>query len=376
MFSATIGQRLKLARQQMGLSTRAAAEIVSRAAPVSHATLANYENGKTQPDMAILAVLSRCYEVDLNWFFSKPSSFSGLRYRRLKSRVPIQQKERFEALSQRWLSAYRSLERHLEKPLKGHIELGKFRGANPTEAANVLRRDLKLDSDGTDPPPVSSVVQVIRLCGIRLIELDAVDGIDGLAARLDHEPTIIINGNVSNDRYRMDMAHELGHHLLGHCDEVSKLNDELADEEAYEFAMSLLLPDVQLRKALKGFSMVRLFEYKLRFGISLSSMIFQGQKRGLIPESLARRVWIEFAKRGYKKKEPGEVPSDRPTRFEQLIEFAVMKGSGYDEISRVTGIPQRDLKDRVSYVLRQMGVSSGGGEENLAVEPPRMRIVR
>ena len=176
-----------------------------------------------------------------------------------------------------------------------------------------VRRELGV----SEQEPISSIVEVLERFGIRVLEVATDLKIDGLAAKYDAEYVVALNRSVSNDRTRFNAAHELGHILYGDC-ETDEAASKETEQRAFEFASFLLLPNNQLKRAFEGQSMVRLVQYKERFGISLAAMVYRAEKLGFIPKATAKKLWLEFSRRGWRTNEPGEVRPDRATRFEQL----------------------------------------------------------
>src|SRR5713226_4506168 len=117
----SLARKLKAARSLTGMSTRTVARKLMRRFPISHATIANYESGRTVPPMDVLAALADLYERPLNWFMERGRSLTGVRYRNLKSRVRVAELHRFEADVQRWVDAYVALEGRLNRLLKPTI---------------------------------------------------------------------------------------------------------------------------------------------------------------------------------------------------------------------------------------------------------------
>lgn len=63
MYRETFPQRLKLARKQTGFTQTE----VGKELNIPQSTLANYESGRTEPDIETLAKLIDFYEVNANW---------------------------------------------------------------------------------------------------------------------------------------------------------------------------------------------------------------------------------------------------------------------------------------------------------------------
>src|SRR5688572_15252313 len=92
-----LAEKLRQARLGTGCSTRVIAERVSPRVRISHATIANYEAGRSHPTMDVLAALAVVYERPLNWFLSKSVTLRNIRYRNRKSRVKQTELARYEA---------------------------------------------------------------------------------------------------------------------------------------------------------------------------------------------------------------------------------------------------------------------------------------
>jgi Zn-dependent peptidase ImmA (M78 family)/transcriptional regulator with XRE-family HTH domain len=353
----SLAEKLSTARALTGMSTRTVAEKLKKRFPISHATIANYESGRSVPPMDVLAALADLYERPLTWFLERGRSLSGVRYRNLKSRVRINDLHRFEADVQRWVDAYVAIEARLKQPLKRTII--DFESKPDTEASDLarqVRHRLKLD----EVDPIPSVVEVLEKFGIRVLENPTELRIDGLAAKYDGEYIVVLNPTVSNDRGRLNAAHELAHVLLGDCDKEGESKE--SEQRAFDFGSHLLLPNSQLKRAFEGRSMVRLVQFKERYGISLAAMVYRAEKLGFIPKSTAKTLWIEFARRGWKTNEPGRVRPDRATRFEQMIDEVLASGRmSLKEVADLCGVRPEAIRERLNLA---MGISEDYASED------------
>lgn len=339
----TLGERLKRARTGKGWSTRAVAEMLSPRITVSHATIANYEKNATRPPIDVMMAFARIYERPMNWFLGQGAALAGVRYRNLKSKVGVKDRHRFEGECQRWFDAYIAIESHLGDALEADLEFEVRPDEAPAKAASRLRSLLNLDEDDRVP----SVCDVLQRLGCRVMEIETDLAIDGLAARLGDEDVVMLNCSVSNDRARMDAAHELAHVVSGDCRDGEESKEE--EKAAFEFASHFLLTSTMLREAFKRKSVVELFRFKSRFGISAAAMLYRAQAERLIKESQAKMLWIEFAKRGWKAREPGQVWPDRATRFEAIIDEAIVGGKAtLGTLAEVAGVREDELRRRLA----------------------------
>ena len=120
-----LARRLREARREAGLSTRAVAAKLPRRFAVSHATVASYENGTTVPPIDVLGAFADFYKRPLNWFLENRDTLGGFRFRNLRSRVPLAERRQFEAVASKWADAYLNLDRFLRAGRLRHSQVVK-----------------------------------------------------------------------------------------------------------------------------------------------------------------------------------------------------------------------------------------------------------
>jgi transcriptional regulator with XRE-family HTH domain len=101
-----LARRLREARREVGLSTRAVASQLPRRFAVSHATIASYENGTTVPPIDVLGALADFYKRTLNWFLDSRDIIGSFRYWNLRARTPLADRRQFAAQAGKWAEAY------------------------------------------------------------------------------------------------------------------------------------------------------------------------------------------------------------------------------------------------------------------------------
>ena len=368
--------KLRQARLATGNSTRKVAEKVAKRVKVSHTTLANYEAGRSQPTMDVLVALASLYDRPLNWFLGESFTLRNIRYRNRKSRVKLGDLARYEAHAVKWLQAYRALEDTLDQPLKGDLADFHFEdGESGADAAQRLRAKINLDAS----EKITSVADLLERLGVRAIELPtelAVDGLAALAVGDDEEYVVALNSTVSSDRARLNAAHEVGHVLAGDCDSDDIDNRGPNEDRAFDFASHLLLTDEMLRVAFAEKSMVRLVQFKERFGISVAAMIYRARDLGLISETVAKRIWMEINRRGWKQNEPGCVAEDRSVRFERLLDAALLEEKlTLDQAAELSGVRSDELRERHEWALGLVAWRSDPYIKTNGQEQPHLRLV-
>ena len=368
-----LARRLRAARQETGLSTRAVADSLPQRAAISHATLASYEKGTTVPPIDVLAALADIYKRTLNWFLESGDSLSGIRYRNLPSRTCVAEKRRFEALANKWVDAYVKIERHLKIPFpRTATAIADCQKKTFSELADAVRISVGLSPS----EPIQNMIEILEAFAIRVLELRTALHIDGIAANRGSGFVIVLNPATSNDRLRMNAAHELAHVLFDDCKDQPGWTEDAIEKRAYSFASTLLLPEPQLRQAFASKSFLGLIEFKERFGISIAAMIYRAEIGGIIRPSTARRLWIEMSSKGWKKREPGFVARNRANRFEKMLDSAIQsKTLNWREAESITGVREADLRIRINEAMgKNEAISTeeteGGetGEERRLVE--------
>jgi Zn-dependent peptidase ImmA (M78 family)/DNA-binding XRE family transcriptional regulator len=343
-YLGSIAQRLRAARETAGLSARAvASRLQGMGLTVSHATLCNYETGRTMPTVDLIAALAQVYGTSREWMLSRGPMFTGTRYRALKA-VRVADKRAFEGEALGWFQAYLAAEEAVNDPLQP--PRSPFR-IKPDESGRAVARRIRDEYDLGDYP-IPSVMRLIENFGVRIIQQSSSARIDGFAAWFGPVSVVVVNQSLSNDRIRMNAAHELAHHLFKDCVDGGSLDDDDVERRAFECASHLLLPDTSLKMAFELKSMVRLVQYKVRFGMSLAAMIYRARQDRLIPANLYQHIWVEFGRLGWRRDEPGYVPPDRPIRMECLFDAADRRRRmTYPQIASLAGVDERVVRQRV-----------------------------
>jgi transcriptional regulator with XRE-family HTH domain len=161
-FPATVvgvaGRKLQTARIALRLSTREVAANIAGQVSISHATIANYERGRTTPDLKMLSVLADFYQKPLRWFLESGPMLDGVRYRNLRSKVRASERQWYEANAQRWLEAYARIEERLDKHLVRKAPLVKVTSAETGAALAATVREVL---DLSEHEPIHSVIEIL-----------------------------------------------------------------------------------------------------------------------------------------------------------------------------------------------------------------------
>ncbi|EQD78237.1 helix-turn-helix domain protein, partial [mine drainage metagenome] len=210
---SSIGDRIKRARKASGLSLRELGEQIG----ISHTAVSKYENGLITPSSTMLIKLARALGVRVEYFL-RPAAYelSNIEYRKMqglsKSELGaiefdvMKQIERLFELE----SLLPSLQSKFQK-----MKLNSSVNATSYDDMEMIADEVRSDW-GLGLGSISNLVEVIIEQGIRVIftTVPIPARFDGLSAMVGETHLIVVSKNITGDRHRFAIAHELGHIVL------------------------------------------------------------------------------------------------------------------------------------------------------------------
>jgi transcriptional regulator with XRE-family HTH domain len=201
-------KNLKYYRLKKNMSMKDLAE----ACGVTPMAISNYESGKRKPDMDTINKLAAALGVYVVDFLASRNTnlfFKHCEFRKHSSLTKSQQeyvKEAVEEYFSRFFDVIECLGGNpLPNPPKCHTLI---RTGNPEKDAKQLRQILGLHENG----PVDELMGILENKGILVLELDIEnDHFSGMNGFVNDYPYIAINKNMSPERKRTTILHELAH---------------------------------------------------------------------------------------------------------------------------------------------------------------------
>ncbi|GAB7526938.1 helix-turn-helix domain-containing protein [Paraburkholderia sp. 2C] len=315
--------RLHRARKAAGLSLRELGERIG----ISHAAIKKYEDGFAMPSSDILLRLSRELNVRSEYFF-RPAllALEGIEYRKHSS-LP---KKRLDAITHEVID---QIERRIElenlfpqSPVRCFSPVDRLPSAITAieqieDVASRVREAWQLGFD-----PIPDLIDVLETNGVRvfMIDADAEHKFDGLAARVNGMPIVVVGRHWPGDRQRFTLAHELGHLML-----EGRLSRNINDESACDrFAGAFLFPRPSALQELgahrNAIEFKELGLLKDEFGLSMGAILYRARDLGIISTSYRDEQAKLFRVKGWFLREPGRTfPSEKAHLFEQLVFHAL-----------------------------------------------------
>ena len=321
-----LGERLKRFRLARGMSLDDLEAAIGGL--VSKQALSKYERGKMQPKTTTLNQIAVALGVKSVQLWGEPGyQIEWIAYRKHTRMGKKEQKKLqglvTEVLEKRVLLQERIGElNNLELPIQD-LPVRKLEDAE--QAALTLRWKWDL---GT--APIAHLVSLLEDHFIHILEVDASETFDGISAVVRDDDKNLLAAAIATrrgtpgDRYRLNMAHELGHLTL----KLSRGID--AEKAAFRFGAAFLVPAEQLYREVgekrSHIQLEELLYLKRRYGMSIQAILFRLKDLRVITVSHYKRWCMDINRLGWKKQEPIDMPREKPERFHQLVFRAIAEG--------------------------------------------------
>ena len=222
----------------------------------------------------------------------------------------------------------------------------------PERIAKLVRRDWAIK-----PGPVSNLISAIeRAGGIVFKTPFGTEKLDAISQWLPGEPPIfLVNSEVSGDRLRFTLAHEVGHMILH-----TKFLSEDAEREADRFASEFLMPAADIGHQLNSLTVKKAAtNLKPYWKVSIAALLFRAKELRKITgqQYVNQQKLISYY--GYRKHEPVLIPQEEPVVLPKVLDlFLNEQKHSSEELSSMLAIHEEEFKDM--YFPGQLRLLSGG----------------
>lgn len=297
--------------------------------------ITNYENGSRKPSMDIIKRMAEVLNVRVSDFLMSRNahlSFVHGEFRKKTSLTATKQafiRESVEEHLSRFFSVVEFLGDNVlpEAPLIHYIKTTR----DPEEDAKALRRHLGIAEEG----PVGNLISILENKGVLVYMCDIDDdSFSGMNGTVNGRPYIIANKNMSPERNRSTISHELAHIFFQKPEGITEKEEEqlaTAISGAFLFPCADAIRELGIRRnrITKDMDLV-CHEY----GISMYILVKRAQIAKIISEETAKKFYVMASKQGWRTHEPVRIPPEKPLLFEQLVfravcenEISIQKGA-------------------------------------------------
>ena len=170
----------------------------------------------------------------------------------------------------------------------------------PEKIASTVRAHWGIPSG-----PIKNLTQWIERAGV-IIGFSKFGGasVSGVTFKVPGKaPLILLNALYPADRMRFTLAHELGH-LIMH-----RFPTATMEEEANQFASTLLMPTSDIRAAFVGrkVTLELLAALKPEWKVAMQALLMRATSLGFITGNQPRYLWQQISSRGWRTHEPAEL---------------------------------------------------------------------
>ncbi len=330
-------RRLTLARKRRGMTMTRLAERVG----VEPRTVSGWEHGEFEPEDDRLQQIASELRFPKSFFegddLEEPSP-QGASFRAFTRMTAAQRGMALGAGAMGFL-LNTWIEKRFELPPADLPDLG--RGLGPEDASDSLRHYW-----GLGEQPIKNMVHLLEAKGVRVFSL-AIDAaeVDAFSVWHGGRPFVFLNTTKSAEHSRFDAAHELAH-LVMHRHGVPQ--GRTAEHEANGFAAAFLMPKRNvLANAPKLPTVQHLVKAKKYWGVSVAALACRLSAIKVITEWHYRSLFIEIAKRGFRKHEPEEAQREMSQVMTKV--FSALRDDGITkaDISAQLGIPEEEIESLV-----------------------------
>lgn len=340
-------RNLRYYRLKKGFSKK---ELASRTA-VSSMAISHYEAGSRRPDMDVLKRLADALDVRVSDFLTVRNEnlvFHHREFRKKTALTKTQQeyaKESVEEYLSRFMTVIEILGGEIlpQSPVCHALDLSR----DAEMDGESLRKHLDLVSSG----PVDNLIEVLENKGILvylcLIENDKFSGMNGF---VNGRPYIILNANMTAERVRSTIAHELAHLMFVWPEAMDENEAEKAATAiggAFLFPKGDAIRELGVGRTSIGSDMIMVAK---EYGISMFMLVKRAKVSGIISEKTEQKFYIRASCMGWRTNEPSRVEREIPRLFEQLVLRAVSEGEiSIQRAAELLKISYREIAERYPF---------------------------
>lgn len=185
--------------------------------------------------------------------------------------------------------------------------------SDPVRIAQYTRRCF-----GLPKGPIENMTKLLEDHGVVIsfarFESPKIDGFT-LRGGMGEHPMIFLNDVFQGEKYRMTLAHELGHIVM------HQMPSDTCEDEAWAFASEFLMPADEIVRVLptRLTNIRQLVPIKQEWKVSMKSLVKRGSDLGVIDKRTASYLYSQLAPYGVQ--EPLPLEKEKPLLIQALIDF-------------------------------------------------------
>lgn len=315
--------------------------------------ISNYESGKRKPSLEIALKLAKSLNTSIEELMEERNQnikFQHLQFRK-NSSLSLGQQEFVNECVEEYFSRFFNVVDILgKKCIPSPFKTSFLISQNDYEKdASQLRTNLSFSLTG----PIDHLISHLESVGILVSLIDFKEsGFFGINGKVNDYPYIAVNKNMTQERIRSTIAHELAHLTF---DQKSIKDDE--EEFATAVSGAFLFPQINVLQEI-GQGRTRISSDMIntckKYGISMFMLIKRSKLCGCISSSVEKAAYIKMSKLGWRKNEPSRITFKEDTN---LLKQLVLRAYGEEEISEERALELLKVSDETLKKMMSLEVS-------------------
>lgn len=329
---------LKLAREARYITQEELATMLG----VEQGTLSKIEKDILTIDDKLVQKISKVLDFPVDFFYQDRKVMIVEGHYRRKVSTPVKKMKQYAAQMTIAEWHFLKLMDEIELPETKLPSWDVLEDGSPAMCAKHLRDFWKIPKGR-----ITNLTKLIEDNGIVIFPLDLGE-MSGFSTYINGNiPVIYVNINLSPDRYRLTIAHELGHIIFHFGNKVSQERD--LESEAYEFAIELLVPESNIKPYFTKVSIDKLADLKSYWYVSMQALLRYANTLGMVTQNQYKYLWVQMGTLGYRKNEPVSIPIEKPGLITEIVN-AYVSDLGYskEELASVLQVNVSEL-DRIYF---------------------------
>lgn len=332
---------ITIAREVRGMTQMQLSALIPK---LSQGNLSKMEKGILGVTEDIIEKIASVLNFPVSFFYEEYTfpPFSNVYYRKLIT-APVKKMVQLEAIVKTTMFVVDNLLESIDIPEYTIPEIDVENGCAKSQISQRVEniaRHVRF-ALGVPDGPMPDIADTLEKNGIIIIEINTdMEKFSGMSVQTQNGAKIIfINGNMSNDRKRFTIAHELGH-IVMHIPFIAISEERKIEDEANVFAGEFLMPYKDFRKDVSQYlTYSQLDILKSYWKTSKQAIIRKAYQDQIISPQKYQSLMVQMSINGERKIERVNIDFPDPKLLKKIIDvFYNELGYSRDELTQAISV--------------------------------------
>lgn len=318
---------------------------------IPQSSISKIEHGALNIDTEHLKAICSTLKYPKEFFYQEVNPFPPNLHYRKRTAIPIKILSQAEAIMNIYRANVQSLLLSVDLDHRNIPSIDGDKIGDPVQVARYLRQYWQVPKGAID-----NVTKLLESKGIVIVQCDLfTEKIVGRSMTTEKGNYIIfLNKNLSGDRHRFTLAHELAH-IIMHLNAIPT-EDRDFEEEANIFADEFLMPQNEIQPQLSGkLTIQKLADLKRYWKVSMAAILVWAERLNTISQNQAKYLWAQFSAMGMRKREPIDIGIETPVLLYGIIKAHTEQLEySIDDLSKLLCLSKEEFEERYIPSQRPM----------------------